>query len=540
MKKLLVFFLFAFIIFSCNKQDNSSQRSITGRLNNSQYAAAPGDDSNIQKFALVIGNSNYTGISKLNNPVNDANDMEKALNELGFTVEKVLNGSLEQMENAILNLERRLGAARNSYGFFFYAGHGVQANGENYLIPVAANNIRSEAQLRDRAVSLQFVLDTLSDAGNELNMIVLDACRDNPFGWARSGSRGLTVVNRAPAGSIVMYATSANSTADDGAGRNGLFTNHLLNNLTTPELSVFDVFDRTMANVINATNGMQHPELSLRFAGATSAFLGSRPAPVLTTAATSAPAQSENIAVVPVLADIPENMVLINGGNFLMGSRMSEWGRQSNEGIQRQVTISSFYINKYLVTQKEYQEIMGENPSVFKGDNLPVERVSWFQAIEYCNKKSLKEGLTPVYTINGSQVSWDRNANGYRLPTEAEWEYACRAGTTTPYNLGSFINDIAWYADNSGRKTNPVGLKQANAWGLFDMHGNVAEWCWDWFADYTTVVIDPSGPASGQNRVHRGRSWNDTAESLRSANRGYAHPQNTSSFTGFRIVRNVL
>ena len=143
-----------------------------------------------QKYALVIGNGNYTGISRLNNPVNDANDMEAALRDLGFNVEKVLDGNLEQMENAVMSLSRRLGASRDSYGFFFYAGHGVQAGGGNYLIPVTAN-ILSETQLRERAVSLQFVLDALGEAGNELNMVVLDACRDNPFSWARGAVAAL-------------------------------------------------------------------------------------------------------------------------------------------------------------------------------------------------------------------------------------------------------------------------------------------------------------------------------------------------------------
>ena len=232
-----------------------------------------------QKYALVIGNSNYSGISRLTNPVNDANDMEAALKGLGFTVEKVLNGSLEQMERAVQNLSGRLAASRNSYGFFFYAGHGVQANGENYLIPIQANNIQNETNLRQRAVSLQFVLESLSEAGNELNMIVLDACRDNPFGWSRSGSRGLTVVSRAPSGSIVMYATGANAVADDGTGRNGIFTGQLLNNLKTQGLSVFEVFDKTMGDVGKVTNGKQQPELSLRYSGAASAYLGQRPAP---------------------------------------------------------------------------------------------------------------------------------------------------------------------------------------------------------------------------------------------------------------------
>ena len=133
-----------------------------------------------QKIALVIGNSSYIGISKLKNPINDANDMEFVLKGLGFTVEKVLNGNLDQMESAVQNFCYKLVASRNTYGFFFYAGHGVQSGGDNYLIPVDASNIQSENHLRQRAVSVQTMLDNLNDAGNELNMIVLDACRDNP------------------------------------------------------------------------------------------------------------------------------------------------------------------------------------------------------------------------------------------------------------------------------------------------------------------------------------------------------------------------
>jgi len=266
-----------------------------------------------QKIALVIGNSNYTGISRLANPVNDANDMEVALRNLGFTVEKVLNGTLEQMETAVINFKRRLSGSRNTYGFFFFAGHGVQSNGENYLIPVTADNIRSETQLRERAVSLQFVLDSMNEAGNELNMVVLDACRDNPFGWARSGSRGLGVVSRAPSGTIVMYATGANSTADDGTGRNGLFTSHLLTNLRTPGLSVFDVFDRTMGDVIRITNGRQHPELSLRFAGASSTYLGSRPAPPVPAAVvTPAPVVTPAETITPPPAPAAEEIRLLS------------------------------------------------------------------------------------------------------------------------------------------------------------------------------------------------------------------------------------
>ena len=231
-----------------------------------------------QKYALVIGNGDYTGISKLTNPVNDANDMAASLRDLGFSVEIVLNGTIDQMEKAAMNLIHYLGSTRNSYGFFYYAGHGIQSGGDNYLIPTEASSIQTENHLRQRAFSVQTLLDNLNDSGNELNMVVLDACRDNPFGWARSGSRGLTIVNRSPTGSIIMYATSANSTAEDGTGHNGLFTSQLLNNIRTPGLSVRDIFDRTGQDVLRISNGKQHPELSIKYFNASSVYLDSQSA----------------------------------------------------------------------------------------------------------------------------------------------------------------------------------------------------------------------------------------------------------------------
>jgi len=240
----------------------------------------------------------------------------------------------------------------------------------------------------------------------------------------------------------------------------------------------------------------------------------------------------------PELSDY-DNMVWINGGTFTMGSPAGERGRLANEGPQRQVTVSSFYMGKYPVTQSSYQEIMGRNPSAFKGQNQPVEQVSWFDAVEYCNKRSVNEGLTPVYTINGSSVTWNREANGYRLPTEAEWEYACRAGTQTPYNSSSSINDIAWYSSNSKGKTQPVGEKEPNSWGLYDMHGNVLEWCWDWLGRYSAEAqTDPQGAASGTERVYRGGCWRFEANQVRSAYRYGNHPQLRAFIVGFRVVRN--
>ena len=240
------------------------------------------------------------------------------------------------------------------------------------------------------------------------------------------------------------------------------------------------------------------------------------------------------------LTEAPE-MVRINGGTFTMGSPANERGRSANEGPQRQVTVSSFLIGKYPVTQAEYRKIMEANPSTFKGDNLPVEQVSWFDAIEYCNKRSQKEGLQPAYTRNGNNVTWDREANGYRLPTEAEWEYACRAETQTPYYSGTSVDDAGWYSGNSKGQTHPVGEKQPNPWGLYDMHGNVLEWCWDWLGAYTSgAQTDPVGASSGTSRVYRGGCWRFEANQTRSAYR-YGNNANLRSFiVGIRIVRTIF
>ena len=227
-----------------------------------------------QKYALVIGNGAYTGLSRLANPVNDANDIAIVLEHLGFHVDVLLDASLEEMENAVFRFRDNLSVTRDSYGFLFYAGHGVQSGGENYLIPVDAA-IPTEAFLRTRALSVQAVMTELSEAGNILNVVVLDACRDNPFGWSRAGSRGLAMIHSQPAGSIVVYATSAGQVASDGTGRNGLFTSHFLNNLVDSRLEINEVLRRTGADVSSASGMSQIPAIYSQFFG--TAFLGGTP-----------------------------------------------------------------------------------------------------------------------------------------------------------------------------------------------------------------------------------------------------------------------
>ncbi|GAB1371835.1 hypothetical protein MASR1M45_18970 [Candidatus Kapaibacterium sp.] len=246
-----------------------------------------------------------------------------------------------------------------------------------------------------------------------------------------------------------------------------------------------------------------------------------------------------------------EEMVFVPAGSFIMGSTGRTTASTSYETPTHKVTISKdFLIGKYEVTQKKFREIMGSNPSPFVDDSLPVERVTWYEAVEYCNRLSEKMGLQPCYTGSGNNIVCNFTSNGYRLPTEAEWEYACKAGTTTDYFSGNLtvegcspvetnLNSIGWYCGNTGR-ANKIGKKTPNPFGIYDMNGNVCEWVWDRTGYYSANdQIDPTGPSSGGDRMVRGGSWQNYAINCRSANRHYGYSPTTRHVFGFRIVRNI-
>ncbi len=236
-------------------------------------------------------------------------------------------------------------------------------------------------------------------------------------------------------------------------------------------------------------------------------------------------------------------MILVPGGWFIMGDE-----RGGPDEKPRRVHISPFYIGKFEVTQEQFEMVLGKNESRHRGRRNPVEQVTWAGAVRFANELSRLEGLQPVYC----QETWEANfeADGYRLPTEAEWEFAARAGTKTRYSFGDDpkkLSVFAWTEENSGRRHRPVGLKLPNPWGLHDMHGNIAEWVHDYYkTDYyqESPEKNPRGPETGKYRVVRGGSLASTADESRSSFRSFQSPAYADiclagyDIYGFRVARN--
>jgi formylglycine-generating enzyme required for sulfatase activity len=566
-----------------------------------------------RRIALVIGNGAYQNVKPLKNPPNDATLLAATLKKLGFEVTVGTDKSQREMKQLIREFGQRLRGG-GGVGLFYFAGHGVQARGHNYLVPVDAE-IQTEADLEDAAVDVNYVLNMMDDAQNALNIVVLDACRNNPFARSfRSAQEGLAQV-KAPTGTLIAYATSPDSVAADGGGANSPYAEELTKQIQVSGVLLETMFRRVAEQVSSRSGGRQEPWYSANvkgdffFSGTTNLSLSNTPAKIdavavereywetirtsndpqdykdylqaypngayavvarakirqLETAKNTQPADSQptntrpsntsgNKASEPAgaaktSASPPKSfrssqgieMVYIPPGSFMMGSSIDR------EKPVHEVRINySFYMGKYEVTQAQWQAVMGSNPSNFKGDNLPVETVSWDDAMAFIARLNV---LNDGYT--------------YRLPTEAEWEYACRAGTTGDY--AGDLDAMGWYGNNSGRtrldaaeinrtdwanyskrmtenggQTHAVGSKLPNSFGLFDAHGNVWEWCQDWFHDtYSGAPTDGSAWLSGgeqKYRVLRGGSWLSPASYLRSAVRNRYTPDLRNSNGGFRVV----
>jgi formylglycine-generating enzyme required for sulfatase activity len=646
----------------------------------------------LPRFALVIGNAKYEHISQLKNANADAVDMAAALRSLGFDVLEGVDQNKKQMEKLIQEFGDKL-YRNKGIGVFFYAGHGVQSNNNNFLIPINAD-IPNENDIEYEAVNLGRLLKRFDTAKNELNIIILDACRNNPFAkeWSSyrdvNADEGLAKLS-APKGTVLFYSTEPGKVASDGAGRNGLFTEVLLENIKKPNLE-FDALSKAVTRgvaakskqtqipykegtsfsdfyfagetatnpvlpspvgktneaepeivakdaaarereawelVVNSTdvgdfrsfltefpNGNYAGKAKIRMeqmfwnsikttrdkllvraflkefpdgANASTARIKLRQLEAKENARTTTAeitntetakvetveTESEESAppakkmIVPkaetskatasartgktkpktasaasklAIRSNPAGMefVYLPAGSFMMGSseaNVSEsfaQGRKDygeverawfdNEKPQHKVTFADgFWIGKTEVTQAQWTAIMGENPSNNKDcSDCPVERISWEDAKKFVEK------------LNAQNDDYE-----YRLPTEAEWEYAARGGKTGI--LAGKPDETAWYNVNSENKTHPVGTLQPNAFGLYDMHGNVAEWCEDVYVEnYNGAPSDGTANTTGETdlRVLRGGTYNDFPTYLRLARRDKLRIKIRAIVNGLRVV----
>jgi formylglycine-generating enzyme required for sulfatase activity len=557
-----------------------------------------------RRVALVIGNDQYRHVPRLANPTNDARLIAETLMSVGFT----LIGSKAQLDldkAAFDRVVQEFGTMIQGAGvaLFYYAGHGLQVRGTNYLVPVSANPTR-EADVDFQLFNVDLVLRQMEGAGTRLNFLILDACRNNPFAGRglRAAVGGLAQM-QAPEGTLIAYATQPGNVALDGTDGHSPYTSALASAVRKPGLDVFAVFNETGLDVKQRTGGAQQPWVSsspiagqFYFTGApdqqptggngdaveiafwnsvkdaktpdaVQAYLQQYPKGKFASLATlklkeltepPTPAPSPPVPETPsrptppsssggtqvavgVYPQPPEasktlrnrigmEFILIPAGEFQMGSNDKdasddEEPAHGDEKPVHTVRITQpFYLGKYEVTQDQWQAVMGNNPSYFKGKaNRPVDSVSWEDVQEFIRRLNSQEGGAT-----------------YRLPTEAEWEYAARAGTTTRWSFGddaSHLGRYAWYNENADGETHPVGQLQPNPWGLYDMHGNVWEWVQDWYGEYASgTAVDPMGPSSGPNRVNRGGSFYYPARDCRSAGRGsFAHGTRYAYF-GFRLL----
>ncbi len=629
---LAIALLFGLSVLGCYPKEDRGIGGVTTETSGIKVESASG-----KRVALVVGNGAY-GIGPLRNPVNDASGMSKALESCGFEVLLKKDVDLESLEKAVSAFGDQIRGA--DCALFYFAGHGLQVNGENYLVPVTAEP-STEDEVKYRCVNAGLVMAKMKNSGARVSLMILDACRNNPFARSfRTVSQGLAVMDAAK-GAFIAYATAPGSVAADGSGSNSVYTESLLKYLGTPGLKVEELFKQVRAEVARATNDAQVPWENTALVGdfyftppaASTATVAApavppeaptlvghlqvavnapeaqvqvdgrpvgratlnealnvpnlpagktkvraeaegyepiekvveirrdgwtqeafelakviviapespRPPAVITPETAPRPTsvrpdaadQDKTTKIVDLGGGVTMELVWIPPGTFVMGSPDTEQPRGMDESPLHEVTISrSFWLGKYEVTQEQWETVMWHNPSHFEGDkNLPVESVSWNDCQEFIRKLN------------------ERAGGGFRLPTEAEWEYACRAGSRTPFHFGKTIstdqanyNGRIRYGDGPKgihrRTTTPVGSFPANAWGLHDMHGNVWEWCSDWYgANYTEQKeTDPQGPSSGEFRVLRGGSWNDPPGYCRAAKHGIGIAISRYSSYGLRVA----
>ena len=613
MKRLALLFLLL-TLTGCNQMEAATPIISTAT---DRGLRRPEGEQNEQRVALVIGNGAYDGthFSALNNPVNDARMLKAELGKRQFDVVYAEDADKRTMEIKLKEFYNKI--ENGGVGVVFFAGHGVEFGGQNFLIPVDATT-QNKANIDIDAIALGTITKKMQYAGNRLNIVLLDACRNDP--WVRGrGDVGGLAKEDPPRGTLIAYATEANRVAADGKrGENGLFTGHFVQFMKQEGLELRDVLQKTRAAVYRDSNTQQLPSVYDQIIEGEFYFTPAKVAEQTVTQ--SKPVQSKQMPTEPTryalkIRPVPSDAVVavegvdfyheglrfkpgryafsvaregyvtkkrtvvvqrdtklsvtleaatkdqsrndhgtyiepamayINPGSFQMGSNDGD----SDEKPVHTVTIQKgFYLGKTEVTIKEYNRCVddgGCKPPKWleSGSSYNIHTGS----DDYYKKKCLKEDCPAIgvsWHNANSYTQWLSRKTGktYRLPSEAEWEYAARAETTTKWSFGdsdSRIGEYAWYTSNAGSTTHKVGLKKPNPWGLDDMHGNVWEWCADWYTDsYSTTPRDGSENKNGNqnSRVLRGGSWSVNPSVLRSAVRGRFWPSDRDGSGGFRLAR---
>ncbi|MBC8426491.1 SUMF1/EgtB/PvdO family nonheme iron enzyme [bacterium] len=546
-------------------------RFVRGTVGRSGGPAVRGDMTNARtdgqaidasRWAVLVGVDKYDHIKPdLTYCGADVRALGEQLIAAGFGRQRVVVLHDQAARNLLpskANIERQLLLTLESVGpgdfvFVAFSGHGVRLDGRSYLCPYDGKMEPSEL------LAVSAIYTQLQDSAAKFKLFLVDACQDDKtppkeIVPTRSGGavKSFGTDEKLPEGILLMTSCSAGQKAvEEPKFGHGVFTHFLLEGLAgkadadgSESVSLLEwagyASSRTRAYV-RSLDRAQSPSLKGEFPDFELASIPrTEPVRPLVKPPTQPPMQPKPPSGVTAEREITNSLgmklKLIPAGEFQMGSPESEENRWSDEGPQHRVRITRpFYLGVYEVTQSEYEAVMGSNPSKFKGARLPVETVSWEEAMDFCRKLSATEGVE------------------YRLPTEAEWEYACRAGTTTPFSFGSSLNGDQANCDGNypygtltkgayKKQTVTVGSYAANAFGLYDLHGNVWEWCSDWYDGkyYAgSPVDDPTGPTGGSRRVCRGGSWDGDARGCRAANRDRYVPSYRYGSLGFRLARTV-
>lgn len=515
-----------------------------------------------RRVALIIGNSEYSTMGALTNAKNDATDMTKALQDLGFDVVSGTDLSKKQMREKIRLFDEALkkGDADKTIGLFYYAGHGLEVDGDNYLVPIDAD-MQYQEDARDEGISLNLITSRMKYTKNRMNIVILDACRNNPFPKRDRAisSGGWGAIGNLASGMFIAYGTSPGRKAadSDGVGRNGLFTKHILENIKQPGKTLEQVFKSTRAGVLDDSNGRQ---VTWQNNATTGDFYFTIPIPKYLNTVAISDDQIINPINLPLLTDMisrssysninqakkhtttaagevfkdcetcPE-MITVDSGVFTMGRDDGH----PMEGPSHLVSIEKFNLSTTEITFAQWDACVKDRGCSKKPDDegwgrgdRPVINVSWNDVQQYIQWLNQKTG------------------RAYRLPSESEWEYAARAGSQNNFSWGDEVginkaNCKVCGSHWDNKQSAPVKSFKANKYGLYDMHGNVMELTQDCYhPHYYDAPNDQTPWMTGKCESHmfRGGYWGSEGYFMWSLFRNGIKPDGAGKGLGFRVASN--